>query len=180
MAGEESGELPPGWGEVVGIWLDVERGKPVRNMIMFPGVKTDLFTKTLVAGEAFFIIVGESLQEVDVTRQELYLMLKRGNVNIGLYFASLTEARNVRLLYNWHLKALKEGGFLERFTVVDADEEQFLESEIGCILSKELENEFEKILEYLRKKFPKTLKSFREMQNCSLELVMLGPTYLII
>jgi hypothetical protein len=169
----------PGWGDVIGVWLDVEHGRPIMGLLMLPGAKTQLSIGFMVVDRAFFLLVGDSPEKISLGAEELLLMLSRGNVDIGLHTALLDRKNNVRLLYNWLSKAVKNGGYIQRLTVVDVDGEPLLESELMNALDGGRSESLRKLLELLLEWHGKALKEFKESDDSSLELQILGPTYLL-
>jgi hypothetical protein len=106
-------------------------------------------------------------------------MFSHGKVDIGVHAASLDKKADVRPLYNWLLKAVKNGYHVYRFNVTDVDGEMLLQPEAVHVLDNEHLKGLRKLLDLLVENHEKALEGFQEKDASSLELEILGPTYLI-
>ena len=172
------GELP-GWSEVYAVWLDVEEGKAVMNIFMLPGPRTGFAVEFMVFRNMFLVLVGDRPERTSLSVEELLTMLSRGNVDIGVHAASLDKKADVSPLYNWLLKAVKNGYHVYRFNVTDVDGEILLQPEAVDIFDDERLKGLRKLLDLLVENHGKALKGFQEKDASSLELEILGPTRLL-
>ena len=178
MAGEIPIGTPPGWGEVIGVWYDIVDGRPVLDVIMLPGARKGLALGFAVFMDAFLLLVGENQDDISLEPEEFLDLLEKGNIPFGLFAADLKKGTTLKHVYNWYLKALRAGGFLERFTVVGLDSTPITQVEVDHTLSEAEAEGYRELLDLLKKEYGRRLKKFKEIDSCSLELYMLGPSYL--
>jgi hypothetical protein len=169
----------PGWSEVGAVWLDVEEGEAVMNIFMLPGPRTEFAAEFMVFGNMFLVLVGDRPERISLSVEEFQTMFSLGNVDIGVHVALLDKRDYAKPLYNWLLKAVENSYHVYKFNVTDIDGETLSQTEAVHILDEELMKEFRKLLNLLVENHGRVLKGFRGRKTSSLELEILGPTYLL-
>ena len=72
----------------------------------------------LITEEHLIFLVGSDEQEIDLSPEEISLLIERKNVPVGLFMAYLGELSNLKPAYNWFLKTVKNKRFEEIFTII--------------------------------------------------------------
>jgi hypothetical protein len=167
-------EVPEsGWGEVFSTEFAVRKGKPFILMVATPGFRGD-FAFTYMLTETYLIfLVSDNPDVANISNEDLLFMLKRRNIPFGMFVAYLGEDGNLFPLYNWALKRWKHNGFTVEAVIALPDE--VLSLRVMDFRQKNTESN----VRFIERHFGERLKYFRETEESSVELDMVGPSYLV-
>jgi hypothetical protein len=167
-------EVPEsGWGEVFSTEFAVRKGKPFILMAATPGFRGD-FAFTYMLTETYLIfLVSDNPDVANISNEDLLFMLKHRNVPFGMFVAYLGEDGNLFPLYNWALKRWKHNGFTAEAVIALPDE--VLSLRVMDFRQKNTESN----VRFMERHFGERLKYFRETEESSVELDMVGPSYLV-
>ncbi len=171
----------PAFGDIVDVFLDVEKGKPIMYAYMLPGNSEALdfawvYIKT--AFLLFFFRDNQKRSELKDLKKVLEMVEKR-RVDFGLHMVPLNVGKNVRGLYNWLVKVLRYKCYNIRIAFIDVSGEALEHREMFYCLDEIEEDNIRVFLNELEADHAKDLKGFKESDETSIELVILGPSYLL-
>ena len=139
----------------------------------------------LITEEHLIFLVGSDEQEIDLSPEEISLLIERKNVPVGLFMAYLGELSNLKPAYNWFLKTVKNKRFEEIFTIIMNFPRLSDGSPPPTVLNtfrssvtppEEYIRSYQGLLRHLRSRYA-WLESFKEMDHSRIQPERLGPTY---
>ena len=173
------------WGEANGVVFEVKSGRPRLYIVASIGFRDELVYRFEIVEYLFIFLVGSKERDIDLSFEEIRLLIERKNVPVGLFMTYLGEPSNLKPVFNWLLKTVKNKQFKE-FLII-AENLPRLSNDapppIPRIISRrtvtppeEYIRYYQSLLQHLRSKYV-WLESFTEMDHSRILLDRLGPTY---
>ena len=173
------------WGEANGVMLEVNRGRPVIYIVASIGFREELVYRFEIFEYLFIFLVDDRERRIDLNFDEIRLLIERRNVPFGLFMTYLDEPSNIKPVYNWLLKTVKNNQFKETFIVAEnlPRLSKDLPPPIPRIIASRVVappegyiRYYQSLLQRLRSRYV-WLEGFEEMDYSKILLDRLGPTY---
>jgi hypothetical protein len=175
-----------GWSESVGVWLDVEGGRPVANIYAEQGDRLEVAVAFLPMPSAFLLFVSK--KPLMIGLNGLLQMMREGNVTFGLFIAELKDEAEFFPVYNWLRRMLRTGKWTMRFFIVRPVKDpvkqiktaELLSSfEDSVTLNRTMKSIYNGLVKWIEERYRDRLAGFKEEDESSIRLRPAGPSYML-
>jgi hypothetical protein len=175
-----------GWSEAVGVWLNVEGGRPVANIYAEQGDRLEVAVAFLPMPSAFLFFVSE--KPLLIGLNGLLQMIREGEVTFGLFIAELKDEAEFFPVYNWLRRMLRTGKWTMRFFIVGPVKDPMKQTKTAELLSsfedtvtlnRTMKTIYASMVKRIEEKYRDRLVGFKEEGESSIRLRLAGPSYLL-